>query len=154
MKALAIATVALLMSGCANHPLDCATGLIAWGDCLPGTKGYAIRQESLNDLAAAEGQKANSDDAECQSFGAQPGTDTYVSCRIQLKKIASDYQAESAAQKQRAAQAFFMSMQQQNLQSQQTQQTLQNLQQQQPAIQPQINCTSTKFGQTVNTSCN
>jgi hypothetical protein len=154
MKAWAIATVALLMSGCANHPLDCATGLIAWDDCLPGTKGYAIRQESLKNLAAAEGQKANSDDAECQSFGAQPGTDTYVNCRIQLKNIASDQQTESAAQKQRAAQAFIMNMQQQqNLQNQQTQQTLQYLQQQQPAIQPQINCTSTKFGQTVNTNC-
>ncbi|MCL5229713.1 hypothetical protein [Pseudomonas nunensis] len=154
MKAWAIVTVALLMSGCANHPLDCATGLIAWDDCLPGTKGYVIRQESLKNLAAAEGQKANSDDAECQSFGAQPGTDTYVNCRIQLKKIASDQQTESAAQKQRAAQAFIMNMQQQqNLQNQQTQQTLQNLQQQKPAIQPQINCTSTKFGQTVNTSC-
>ncbi len=54
MKAWAIATVALLMSGCANHPLDCATGLIAWDDCLPGTKGYAIRQESLSNLAAAK----------------------------------------------------------------------------------------------------
>ena len=29
MKAWAIATVALLMSGRANHPLGCATGLIA-----------------------------------------------------------------------------------------------------------------------------
>ena len=132
-----IGVIALLaLAGCANHPLDCATGLIAWDDCLPGTKGYAIRQESLKNLAAAEGQKANSDDAECRSFGAQPGTDTYVNCRIQLKKIASDQQTESAAQKQRAAQAFIM-----------------NMQQQQPAIQPQINCTSTKFGQTVNTNC-
>lgn len=42
MKAWAIATVALLMSGCANHPLDCATGLIAWGDCLPGTNGILV----------------------------------------------------------------------------------------------------------------
>ena len=107
----------------------------------------------MKNLTAAEGQKANSDDAECQSFGARPGTDTYVNCRIQLKKIASDQQTETAAQKQRAAQAFIMNMQQhQNLQNQQTQQTLQNLLQQ-PAIQPQINCTSTKFGQTVNTNC-
>ncbi len=42
MKAWAIATVALLMSGCANHPLHCATGLIAWCDCLPGTKGILV----------------------------------------------------------------------------------------------------------------
>lgn len=154
MKAGIVVVATMMLAGCANHPMDCATGFIAWDDCLPGTKGYAIRQESLKNLAAAEGQKANSDDAECQSFGAQPGTDTYVNCRIQLKKIASDQQTQSAAQKQRAAQAFIMNMQQQQiLQNQQTQQALQNLQQQQPAIQPQINCTSTKFGQTVNTNC-
>ncbi|AZE73942.1 hypothetical protein C4K00_3721 [Pseudomonas synxantha] len=72
MKAWAIATVALLMSGCANHPLDCATGLIAWDDCLPGTKGYAIRQESLSNLAAAKELQAVKDDAQCQSYGATP----------------------------------------------------------------------------------
>jgi len=130
--------------------LDCATGLIAWDDCLPGTKGYAIRQESLKNLAVAEGQKANSDDAECQSFGAQPGTDTYVNCRIQLKKIGSDQQSESAAQKQRAAQAYLL-----NLQNQQSQQQKPYVMpvQQPSAVPRQTHCTSTAYGQTVDTNC-
>lgn len=33
--------------GFANHPLDCAIG-IAWGDCLPGTPGYASLQNGGN----------------------------------------------------------------------------------------------------------
>jgi hypothetical protein len=146
-----IATVALLaLAGCANHPLDCATGLIAWDDCLPGTKGYTIRQESLKNLAVAEGHQASNDDAECQSFGAQPGTDTYVNCRIQLKKIATDQQTQSADQKQRAAQAFFL-----NLQNQQNQQQKAYVMPvQQPAALPkQTHCTSTAYGQTVDTNC-
>ena len=154
MKAWTVSVVALMLTGCANHPLDCATGFIAWDDCLPGTKGYAIRQESLKNLAVAEGHQASNDDSECQSFGAQPGTDSYINCRIQLKKISTDQQAQSADQKQRAAQAFFLNLQnQQNQQNQQTQQTLKNLQQKPPAIPSQINCTSTAFGQTVNTNC-
>lgn len=140
---------ALLLSGCANHPLDCATGLVAWDDCLPGTKGYTIRQESLKNVAAAEGHQATSDDAECQSFGAQPGTDSYVNCRIQLKKIASDRQLQSADQKQRATQALFL-----NLQNQQNQQQKMNAVPLQPVVLPkQTHCTSTTYGQIVDTNC-
>jgi hypothetical protein len=38
--------MALLLSGCANHPLDCAMGLSLWqGYCpTPGTRGYEIEQ--------------------------------------------------------------------------------------------------------------
>jgi hypothetical protein len=150
MKAWVVAVAALMLAGCANHPLDCATGLIAWDDCLPGTKGYAIRQESLKNLAAAEGHQASSDDAECQSFGAQPGTDSYINCRIQLKKIATDQQAQSTDQKQRAAQAFFL-----NLQNQQGQQQKPYVMpvQQPSAIPKQTHCTSTAYGQIVDTNC-
>ncbi|MEB0149039.1 hypothetical protein [Pseudomonas sp. CCC2.2] len=142
-----VAVAALMLAGCANHPLDCATGLIAWDDCLPGTKGYAIRQESLKNLAVAEGYRADSDDAECQSFGAQPGTDTYVNCRIQLKKIAADQQTQSADQKQRAARAFFL-----NQQSQQQKAYVMPVQQP-TALPKQTHCTSTAYGQTVETNC-
>ncbi|MGF6125197.1 hypothetical protein QF019_000386 [Pseudomonas frederiksbergensis] len=150
MKAWVVAVAAFMLAGCANHPLDCATGLIAWDDCLPGTKGYAIRQESLKNLAAAEGHQASSDDAECQSFGAQPGTDSYINCRIQLKKIATDQQAQSTDQKQRAAQAFFL-----NLQNQQGQQQKPYVMpvQQPSAIPKQTHCTSTAYGQIVDTNC-
>jgi hypothetical protein len=33
---------------------------------------------------ASPGQIAASDDAQCRSYGAQPGSDAYVSCRTQL----------------------------------------------------------------------
>lgn len=140
MKAWAIATVALLMSGCANHPLDCATGLIAWDDCLPGTNGYANRQESLNNLAAAKQLQAAKDDAQCQSYGATPGSDAYVNCRVQLDKTATDLQAQ--AEKERRQNIVKML----------------NSQSQQPAPQPyvipkQTHCTSTAYGQTVSTNC-
>lgn len=130
---------ALLLAGCANHPLDCATGLIAWDDCLPGTKGYAIRQESLKNLAAAEGNQANDDDLQCQSYGAKPGTDAYVNCRVQLKQISNGQQSQQEAQRQRAVQAILLN---------------QKNQQQTPYVMPsQTNCTSTVYGQTVNTTC-
>lgn len=140
MKAWAIATVALLMSGCANHPLDCATGLIAWDDCLPGTKGYAIRQERLSNLAAAKELQAVKDDAQCQSYGATPDSDAYVNCRVQLDKTATDLQAQ--AEKERRQNIVKML----------------NSQSQQPAPQPyvipkQTHCTSTAYGQTVSTDC-
>ena len=77
---------ALVLTGCANHPLDCATGFIAWDDCLPGTKGYEIRQQRLANLKGAIESKQQLDDAKCKSYGATPGSDAYVNCRVQLDK--------------------------------------------------------------------
>lgn len=42
-RVFSVALVALGLSGCANHPVDCALGF-AHFDCLPGTEGYANRQ--------------------------------------------------------------------------------------------------------------
>lgn len=67
-RLLMIATFGV--AGCAGHPLDCATGLVAWNDCAAGTAGYERR------VNAEAG-----DDARCRSFGAEPGTDAYVNCR-------------------------------------------------------------------------
>lgn len=138
-----IGAIALLaVAGCANHPLDCSMG-VARGDCLPGTNGYANRQANLNTLAAVKEQQAAKDDAQCQSYGATPGSDAYVNCRVQLDKTVTDLQAQ--AEKERRQSIVKML----NSQSQQYQQ---------PAPQPyvipkQTHCTSTAFGQTVNTNC-
>ncbi|MFJ2362435.1 hypothetical protein ACIPIN_01745 [Pseudomonas sp. NPDC087697] len=86
MKALCVAVSMLALAGCANHPLDCAIGIIAWDDCLPGTKGYEVRQQSLKNLSAARAEKSTTDDAVCQSYGAKPGSDAYVNCRVQRDK--------------------------------------------------------------------
>ncbi len=86
MKQLFGVAVLLALGGCANHPLDCAIGIIAWDDCLPGTKGYEVRQQSLKNLSAARAEKSATDDAMCQSYGAKPGTDAYINCRVQRDK--------------------------------------------------------------------
>ncbi|MNC35336.1 hypothetical protein D3C75_838180 [compost metagenome] len=135
-----IGAIALLaLAGCANHPLDCSMG-VARDDCLPGTNGYANRQERLNNLAVAKELQAAKDDAQCQSYGATPGSDAYVNCRVQLDRTATDLQAQ--AEKERR----------QNIVK------ILNSQNQQPAPQPyvipkQTHCTSTAYGQTVSTNC-
>ena len=86
MKTVLWSLMLILIAGCANHPLDCATGLIAWDDCLPGTKVYEIRQQSLKNLSEAKAEKDYMDDAKCRSYGATPGSDAYVNCRVQLGK--------------------------------------------------------------------
>lgn len=86
MKTVLWSLMLILIAGCANHPLDCATGLIAWDDCLPGTKGYEIRQQSLKNLSEAKAEKDYMDDAKCRSYGATLGSDVYVNCRVQLGK--------------------------------------------------------------------
>ncbi|AHG43606.1 hypothetical protein N018_12995 [Pseudomonas syringae CC1557] len=41
MKLQAFALIAFALSGCANHPGDCALGVMRDDDdCLPGTKSY------------------------------------------------------------------------------------------------------------------
>jgi hypothetical protein len=87
-KALAI-ILAMLLSGCAagGHPLDCMTGLVAWSDCAPGTKGYLYHQQSLQAqpvAAAPDDPQQQQDDATCKSYGTLPGTDAYVNCRLKL----------------------------------------------------------------------
>lgn len=135
-----IGVIALLaLAGCANHTLDCSMG-VARDDCLPGTNGYANRQERLNNLAAAKDLQAAKDDAQCQSYGATPGSDAYVNCRVQLDKTATDLQAQSEKERR------------QNIVK------MLNPQSQQPAPQPyvipkQTHCTSTAYGQTVSTNC-
>lgn len=138
-----IGAVALLaLSGCANHPLDCSMG-IARDDCLPGTNGYTNKQEALNSLAAAKELQSAKDDAQCQSYGATPGSDAYVNCRVQLDKTATDQLAQAEKEKRQRLVKML------NSQSQQYQQPTP-----QPYVVPkQTHCTSMAYGQTVSTDC-
>jgi len=86
MKKRFLLLTVFALPGCANHPVDCATGFFAWDDCLPGTKGYEIRQHRLAKVAEAKASKEAKDDAQCRSYGAVPGSDSYVNCRVQLSK--------------------------------------------------------------------
>lgn len=142
MKAWMGAVALLALAGCANHPLDCSMG-VARDDCLPGTNGYANRQANLNTLAAAKEQQAAKDDAQCQSYGATPGSDAYVNCRVQLDKAATDQLAQVEKERRQRIGQMLKSQSQQY---------------QQPAPQPyvlpkQTNCTSMAYGQTVTTNC-
>lgn len=138
-----IGAVALLaLSGCANHPVDCSMG-IKWNDCHPDTNGFANRQENLKNLAVAKELQAAKDDAQCRSYGATPGSDAYVNCRVQLEKSATEKLAQTENERrQRIAQML-------NSQSQQYQQPAP-----QSYVMPkQTNCTSMAYGQSVSTNC-
>jgi hypothetical protein len=66
------ASMAFVLSGCANHPLDCSLG-ISHPDCLPGTRGYET---------VANQQYAS--DAQCRSYGLRYGTPEYAQCRLNV----------------------------------------------------------------------
>lgn len=108
MKKAVLAAI-LVIGGCANHPLDCATGLVAWDDCLPGTAGYNIRQRGQANLQLVRQSQEQEDDRLCQSFGAQPGSETYVNCRVQLYQTAAQNSQATAAQRAAALQAWIAS---------------------------------------------
>jgi len=85
MKTLLLISVMLVLAGCANHPGECALGTPR-ADCLPGTNGYAERQRRIHVAAEERSIKESADDQKCRSYGAKPGTDTYVNCRAQLEQ--------------------------------------------------------------------
>jgi hypothetical protein len=61
-----------MLTGCANHPIDCGIGFYH-ADCLPGTAGYV----DSNAFAAV-------DDQQCRSYGLAFGTREYAECRERL----------------------------------------------------------------------
>jgi hypothetical protein len=79
-----IATLALpiLLSGCANHPVDCAVGF-SHSDCLPGSAGYR-----------AIVSRDNAEDGTCRTYGLKFGSAEYAQCR---QNIANQRSAESRA---------------------------------------------------------
>jgi hypothetical protein len=69
-KKIGFVILASLLSGCANHPVDCAIGF-THDDCLPGTAGYVDPEKF-----------AKADDQKCQSYGLAFGTPEYAQCRM------------------------------------------------------------------------
>jgi hypothetical protein len=86
-------------------------------------------------------EQAANDDTQCQSYGAKPATDPYIQCRVSLSQ---QHAQADQARKQRAIQAL------QNYQSPTSAQPMPVNTYQLPTT---VNCTSTTFGQTTNTSC-
>jgi len=88
--------------------------------------------------AGQAAQASMADDARCLSYGAKPGSDAYVQCRMNL-----DNQRDA---NRRAAIGAFIEAQRQN-----------NAQQAPVYQMPtnrQTNCTSVVNGQIINTTCN
>jgi hypothetical protein len=73
-KTILVLLAGAMVSGCANHPVDCAIGF-THADCLPGTPGYQDPKKF-----------SEADDKQCQSYGLQPGTTPYADCRLKLNK--------------------------------------------------------------------
>lgn len=72
MRRIVITGLALVVAGCAHHPVDCAVGFYH-ADCLPGTAGYS----DPADFSAV-------DDKNCRSYGLAFGTSEYAACRVQF----------------------------------------------------------------------
>lgn len=119
----------LALGACANHPLDCASGLVAWDDCLPGTKGYEIRQSRLT-----------RDDDLCKSYGLNFGTPEYAQCRVSL-------QNQSDANKQAAINAWMASRQQPPATPSPTKMPYQM------PVNKTTNCTTNYYGNQAHTAC-
>lgn len=99
--------------------------------------GCVSDEQKLANARAEQAQRFAAADAQCQSYGVRPGTDAYVSCRMQLDN------REAQADESRRQRAMQMLMNQQN---------------QQPTYRPyqlpgSVNCTSNTYGQTTNTTC-
>jgi hypothetical protein len=126
MNNLGILLLGLLLSGCANHPIDCAVGF-AWPDCLPGTAGY--RQ-----VASTK----ESDHTRCVNYGFIEGTPDFARCiqtidmgRTQNNQAALQALiAANAANRPAAPAPYYV------------------------PTNPTVNCTSNRVGNTVNTNCN
>jgi len=87
VRIVAACILALTLAGCAGHPLDCSMG-ISHPDCEPGTAGYNNSPQAV----------AANDDAQCQSYGAAPGSPSYVQCRMNIDNQRAQMRAAIASQ--------------------------------------------------------
>lgn len=77
MRIIAACILALTLAGCSDvwsHRPDCLVGIADGSDCAPGTAGYNNSPQAI----------AANDDAKCQSYGAVPGSQDYIQCRMNL----------------------------------------------------------------------
>jgi hypothetical protein len=96
VRIIAACILALTLAGCsdvpgdpgfAHHPLDCSMGF-SHADCEPGTAGYNNSPQAI----------AASDDAQCRSYGAAPGSPAYIQCRMNIDNQRGQMRAAIASQ--------------------------------------------------------
>jgi hypothetical protein len=131
---ISILALLLTLGACSDspHPMDCLTGLVAWANCPPGTKGYSEHQANAETIE-------NSEIERCEGYGFIPGTDAFSQCRMNL-----DINRENASQANQAA--LRAAMMEQVLKN--------NNPPPPPTYQQRTSCTSTNTGTTTYTNCN
>lgn len=72
MRFRTLAVIALVLSGCTGHPVDCAIG-IPHGDCAANTLG-AERVEQVRESYVEQ----------CTAYGFKPDTDAFAECLMRL----------------------------------------------------------------------
>ena len=69
--------------------------------------GAAVQTKFQDSIFGTQAQRDLADSAQCQSYGAQPGTDVFVTCMVQMAQIRATRQAASKI----ASQAFLANAQ-------------------------------------------
>ncbi len=103
MRIIAALITFFVVAGCTasgvwppNRP-DCVMGIRdGLGPCAPGTLGY--RQGDEGELQAQATAIAANDDAQCQSYGAAPGSQSYIQCRMNLDNQRAQMRTAVASQ--------------------------------------------------------
>jgi hypothetical protein len=96
VRIIAACVLALMLAGCAwDKRADCIFGIPdGYGDCAPGTAGYSQQQQAQAQTAAV----AANDDAQCKSYGAVPGSQDYIQCRMNRDNQRAQMRAAVASQ--------------------------------------------------------
>ena len=96
MRIIAACILALMLAGCSDvwsHRPDCLVGFADGSDCAPGTTAYNQAQARQQQAQA----QSVSDDAQCQSYGAAPGSPSYIQCRMNLDNQRAQERAQTRA---------------------------------------------------------
>ncbi len=97
MRILVACALAVLLAGCSDvwsHRPDCMFGFADGSDCAPGTTAYNQAQARQQQAQA----QAVSDDAQCRSYGAAPGSQSYIQCRMNIDNQRAQMRAAIAGQ--------------------------------------------------------
>jgi hypothetical protein len=97
VRIIAACILVLMLAGCSDvwsHRPDCIFGIADGYDCSPGTVGYSQAQARQQQAVAMSA----SDDAQCRSYGAAPGSPSYIQCRTNLDNQRAQMRTAIASQ--------------------------------------------------------
>jgi hypothetical protein len=95
LRIIGACVLALTLAACSwDKRPDCVFGIADGSDCAPGTTPYNQAQTQQQQART----QAISDDAQCQSYGAAPGSQSYIQCRMNLDNQRAQMRAAVASQ--------------------------------------------------------